>query len=405
MSTPDQPNEPAAPEGVRPDHPRIDPIVVESMPPRPARPAVKQRAEPRPRGGGSIALAVLLSLIAIGAAGYVGWQQWQQARGTAADNQSVASLQQRVGTMEGTLTGVSDQRASLDQRLSDAAAVNRSLREELLGQAERTRNLEDAVARLAEKSLSGHDAMLLDETESLLRMGGERYQLFHDAQGAAAAYALADQTLAAVNDGSFSGLRQSIGAEHDALVKSQPASQAGALQQLVALRGALAKLPLKPLDNPDQKSASDAWSRIKHALASVISIKRDNGAPLAVADARFARELAALDLAQAQAALLAYDSKDYAAALQRVDASLTTQFDSHSSEVQNAHATIAELARQLPPTAPVQLGAALSELRNLRSVHAISPQANPATSGTAAAPANAAPATTSSAPAATEVQP
>ena len=57
------------------------------------------------------------------------------------------------------------------KRLGDAAAVNRSLREELLGQSERTRNLEDAVAKLAEKSLSGHDAMLLDETESLLRMG------------------------------------------------------------------------------------------------------------------------------------------------------------------------------------------------------------------------------------------
>ena len=63
---------------------------------------------------------------------------------------------------------------------------------ELLGQGERTRQLEDAVAKLAEKSLSGHDAMLLDETESLLRMGAERYTLFHDAQGAAAAYALRD---------------------------------------------------------------------------------------------------------------------------------------------------------------------------------------------------------------------
>ena len=51
-------------------------------------------------------------------------------------------------------------------------------------------------------------------------------------------------------------------------------------------------------------------------------MQRDNGAPLAVADARFARELTALDLAQAQAALLAYDSKGYAAALQRVDGSL-----------------------------------------------------------------------------------
>ena len=162
--------------------------------------------------------------------------------------------------------GLSGQRASLDQRVDDAAAVNRSLREELLGQAERTRNLEDAVARLAEKSQSGHDAMLLDETDSLLRMGAERYTLFHDAQAAAVAYGLADQTLAAVNDGAFSGVRQSIQAEREALLKSEPVSQAGALRQLQDLRGALSDLPLKPRDSPVAGQATDAWSRDRKSV-------------------------------------------------------------------------------------------------------------------------------------------
>ncbi|MFC5527321.1 uroporphyrinogen-III C-methyltransferase [Rhodanobacter ginsengisoli] len=365
MSPADKPNEPTAPEGARPDPAAVDPLST-----RPSRPAAP-RPRPRSLGGGSLAL--LLSLVALAAAGYVGWQQWQQEQGRAVESEGVASLEQRVGALEGTLAGISSQRASLDQRLSDAAAVNRSLREELLGQAERTRNLEDAVAKLAEKSLSGHDAMLLDETESLLRMGGERYALFHDAQGAAAAFALADQTLSAVNDGAFSGLRQSIEAEHEALVKSQPASQAAALQQLVELRGRLASLPLKPLDSAPAGSATDAWSRIRHALASVISVQRDNGAPSAVADARFARELAALDLAQAEAALLAHDSQDYEAALQRVDSSLSSQFDDSAPSVQQARRTLTQLASQLPPNAPVQLGAALTELRNLRAVRALSP--------------------------------
>ena len=283
-----------------------------------------------------------------------------------------------MSSLETTLSTASDQRSSLSKRLDDAAAVNRSLREELLGQAERTRNLEDAVAKLAEKSLSGHDAMLLDETESLLRMASERYTLFHDAQGAAAAYALADQALAAVNDGAFNSLRQSINAEREALAKSQPASQASALQQLTELRGSLATLPLKPLDSAANPQSTDAWSRIRHALASMVSVQRDNGAPLTVADARFARELAALDLAQAQVALLAYDSKDYAAALHRVDSSLSTQFDGAAPAVQQARKTLAELASQLPTNAPVQLGAALTELRNLRAVHALSPAASTA---------------------------
>jgi uroporphyrin-3 C-methyltransferase len=376
MSNVDQSSEPAAPEGAR-----SDPLLVDPPPTRPMRDA-RTRSAPRPRGGGSLALAVLLSLIAVGACAYIGWRQWQQEQGMNAAVHDASDLRTRVSSLETTLAGVSGERSSLNQRLSDAAAVNRSLREELLGQAERTRNLEDAVAKLAEKSLSGHDAMLLDETESLLRMAGERYALFHDAQGAAAAYALADQTLAAVDDSAFSGLRQSIGAEREALAKSQPASQASALQQLTELRGELASLPLKSLDTADSTRPPDAWSRIGRALAQVVSVQRDNGAPLAVADARFARELTALDLAQAQAALLAYDSKGYAAALQRVDGSLASQFDVQAPAVQQARDTLRQLTRQLPTAAPVQLGAALTELRNLRSVHALAPAA-----GHAAAPA------------------
>lgn len=239
--------------------------------------------------------------------------------------------------------------------------------------------------------MSGQDASLLDETESLLRMAGERYTLFHDAQGAAAAYALADQTLAAVNDGAFSGVRQSIATERDALARSQPANQASALQQLTELRAGLATLPLKPLDSPSATSAPQTlWARIVHSLSSVVSVQRSNGAPLAVADARFARELAGLDLAQAQAALLAYDSNAYAAALQRVDAAMAAQFDGSNADVQQTRASLKQLGSALPATAPVRLGAALTELRNLRTVHALKPDTSngaPAASSSAAAPA------------------
>jgi uroporphyrin-3 C-methyltransferase len=376
MSDIDRSSDPVAPAGAR------------SPSAAAARPVA--RREPPPRGGGSLALAVLLSLVAVAVSGYVGWRQWQQEQGNAADSQGITSLQQRVATLETGLADVNGERRTLDQRLSDAAQVNRSLREELLGQSERTRNLEDAVAKLAEKSMSGHDAMLLDETESLLRMAGERYRLFHDAQGAAAAYELADQSLAAVNDGAYSGLRQSIGAEREALAKSQPAGQADALRQLTQLRGRLPTLPLKPLDTPDAGSVPGAWARIGHALGSVVSVQRDNGAPLAVADARFTRELAALDLAQAQASLLAHDSKGYAMALQRVDAALSAQFDDHAAAVQQARAVLAQLAAAAPQGEPVQLGAALAELHNLRAVHALKPgmdSAAPASSGSVTMPA------------------
>jgi uroporphyrin-3 C-methyltransferase len=345
---------------------------------RPQTPPSAGRKKPGPQRGGSVAFALLLSIVAVGGAGYIGWRQWQQERMAGQDNQTLANVQQRVGGMQQSLTALDSDRTALRQRLSDADQVNRGLREELLGQAERVRNLEDAVAKLSEKTLSGHDAMLLDETESLLRLGKERYDLFHDAQGAATAYAAADQSLAAVNDGAFSGLRQSVAAEHEALVKSQPASRTAALDTLTQLRADVANLPLKALDAPTDADTG-TWARVRRALSSVISIRRDNGAPLAVADARFARELASLDLAQAQLSLMAYDRDAYQAALQRVTATLGAQFDTGTPGVQQAQAQLAALSSQLPPTSTVQLGAALTELRNLRSVHALKPANDNAT--------------------------
>lgn len=353
-----------APSGARPDTST-----------RPARTAAPAR-----RGSGTLAVSLLLALVAIGGAGYVGWRQWHQEQNHAADNAALNAMKQRVETLESAFSASDSERNLLRQRLGDADQVNRSLREELLSQAERTRNLEDAVAKLSEKTLSGHDAMLLDETESLLRMAKERYDLFHDAQGAMAAYALADQALAAVNDGAFSGLRQSIGAEREALAKTQTTNLDTALATLSDLRAATLTLPLKPLDAAGDGAPSSGWSRVVSAIHDVVKVQRTNGAPLSVADARFARELASIDLAQAQAALLASDRDAYIAALKRADAGIVAQFDTHAPAVQQARLQLEALLAKAPG-ASVQLGSALNELRNMRAVHAL----KPASSSTAGA--------------------
>lgn len=340
----------------------------------PSDPARGNRPAPPARpGGGAAALALLLALIAIIGVGYIAWRQWQLLHVNAQSLRTTATLEERVNTMERQLSGTANQGNLLLQRLNDADQVNRSLREELLSHDQRMRDLEEAVGKLSEKTLSGQDAMRLDETESLLRMGTERYRLFHDAQAAAQAFALAGQTLAGVTDDAFKGVQQSIDAEHEALMKSQAADPAAMLGSLMQLRNGTPGLPLKPLDESGTQENESAWSRIWHALRSVVQIHRDNGAPIDIADARIARELVALDLAQAQAAVLAWDNDAATASLQRADAGLQAQFDQHSPAVQQAHQRIAALLAQLKPATPVKLGAALSELRNLRAVHALKP--------------------------------
>lgn len=347
--------------------------------------------QPPRRSGGTQALALLLALLAILGAGYVGWRQWQLAQGSAVGNASVATLQQRVAALESELRASDSTHADLQQSVQRMAQRDDALSAQLPALDERTRHLEDAVAVLAERTQAGREPILLDETESLLRMAAERYRLFHDAEGAEDAYQLADQTLAAVGDGTFVPVRQAIRAERDALARSHPQHQAQALQQLQALRASVPGLPLEPVDRPDTTN-DGVWARIGRALGGVIRVQRDNGGPLALQDARFVRELTVLDLAQAQAALLAHDDKAYADALQRADASLATQFDQEAPAVQQAHALLRQLATETQG-GPVQLGAALTELRNLRAVRALRPTTDSSAPG---APPGAAPAAAAS---------
>ncbi|WP_177191189.1 uroporphyrinogen-III C-methyltransferase [Luteibacter sp. UNC138MFCol5.1] len=355
-----------------------------------------RRVDPAPRrGGGALAIAILLSLAALGAAGYTAWTSWQMRQDLGAAN----GLRGQVDTLQAAVDATREENANLRRRLGDADAVSRSAREEMLGMSERTRNLEDAVANLSERSLSGHDAMLLDEAESLLRMAKERFALFGDASGALSAYDLADKTLAAVNDAAFAAVRQNVTAEREALSAIAPRARANDLATLAALRGQLTTLPLKSDDAKTAEGAEQGfWQRAGAALGSIVRVSHDDGTPIGLADDRIARELAALDVAHAEAAVLAYDDVGRQAALKRVDAVLAARFDTTAPSVQAARARIAALLASQAKGAEPKLGAALAELRNLRSVHALqggAPTSGPAKASSAPAPA---PAASASAP-------
>ncbi|UPG85299.1 uroporphyrinogen-III C-methyltransferase [Luteibacter aegosomatis] len=343
------------------------------------RPAKPPTAAPR-RGGGALAVSILLSLAALGAAGYTGWMVWNMRAELGAAN----GLGGQVGELRTQVAALTEENATLRRRVSDADGVNRSAREEMLGVSERTKNLEDAVANLSERSLSGHDAMLLDEAESLLRMAKERFALFGDASGALAAYDLADTTLAAVNDSAFAAVRRSLGAEREALVAIEPASRATDLATLADLRARIPTLPLKNPDDKPRQGERDFWQRAGDALGSIVKVSHDDGTPLGLADERIARELAALDVAHAESAVLAYDDAGRKAALERVDASLAARFDPASPDVRDVRARIAALLAGKTKGPQPQLGAALGELRNLRSVHALKDTAAPAPASSAA---------------------
>jgi len=337
--------------------------IVPSTPP--VAPAPSVSAPPR-RGG---AIALLIALAALLVAGVALWRAIEIQRGQGS---AEAALRDELRGKIDELARTSDQRKreldTLRTRLADTDSVNKSVREELLSLGERSRHLEDAIANLAEQRLTGRDALALNEAEFLLQLAEERLALFHDAQAALAAYRLADSALAAAEDPVFAGVRQTIGAEIQALEAAKPLETHATLAALEKIRTSLATFPAKP-DHPAAANAPP--SRFTALLQQFVRISNDDVDHPASRDIELSRSLAAVDLRAAEAALLARDPETYKSALARARASVAGGFDGDAATVKENLAEIDRLSSApLAPALP-ELGSALRELRNLRATRAL----------------------------------
>ena len=175
-------------------------------------------------------------LLLLAVLGWRGWHWWQARQVAGADAsppipaQQWQALDARIDALRG------DQRAQA-QRLQQADATNRVLRDELLGLGQRAALLEDSVSKLADPERHGAQALRLDEVELLLSQGEQRLQLFGDLDGARRAYALAAGVLDGIDDPAYLNLRQALVQERaalDALGADPKALAAGRLDAFAA---------------------------------------------------------------------------------------------------------------------------------------------------------------------------
>lgn len=354
-----------------------DPLSV--LPAPVENPPAPMPTPPPRRGTGGFGWLLLVLLLA--AAGYGYWRLQGIEQGHEATVQTETSAAQKlrdeVEALRRSADASKSEAQTLRTRLDDTAKVNDSLRAQVLGLSERARLSEDAIANLAEKRLSGHDALLLNEAELLLVLAQERYALFTDPAPSLAAYRLADAALAQANDAAFASVRQSINAEIAALGELQANNPSALQQSLAQLRESLAQLPTRQHD--EESSAAQPGSRFARVFGQFIRIRRDDdaGASFGRNDPLLARTLLDASLRDAQAALLVRDAQRWQQALTAARTQLAHDFDTASPEAAKAQATLDGLAKTaIAPPAPNVLGAALKELRNLRTTHSL--QAAPA---------------------------
>lgn len=160
-------------------------------------------------------LLLLLTLTGLGMMSWYGWRYWQ-AQSNAAQ-QAKLEEQQHWQSLNQTLQILRSGQDFAYKRLRDLDDTNRVLRDEILGLSQRSALLEQTVARLSDPNRHSTQALRLDETETLLRLGQQLLTIASDVDGARRAYSLAASTLEGLDDPGYLNLRQTLMQERNAL--------------------------------------------------------------------------------------------------------------------------------------------------------------------------------------------
>ncbi|HZH44027.1 MAG TPA: hypothetical protein VEY50_08110 [Lysobacter sp.] len=306
----------------------------------------------RPRRLG-IALLLLLVLAVLAV---LGWRAW--VRYDTRQRAELIGTDQRLGALDARIDGLRRDQRALVQRLQQADATNRVLRDELLGIGQRAALLEETVTRLADPDRHGAQALRLDEAELLLSLALQRAQLGGDVPGALRAYALAAGVLEGVNDPAYLSLRQTLLQERAALETIALAPRVRALAELDAFARTLTA---PRAAGAAERAPPQPWWR--RAFAGLIDV-RPTERTVARDEADRATALAALQLeiTLARAAAERSDRDGYRAALVRAEGWLRRLGASEAQRTRLRTLAEAPLALDVPT-----LGTTLEQLRRMRA--------------------------------------
>lgn len=305
-----------------------------------------------------VPLAVVAALVAAGA---WGWTQWQARQAAERARQDTAQLQ--LQALQDSVDALRRDQRSTSQRVQDAATTNRVLRDEMLGLSQRNALLEENLAKLADSTRHGAQALQLEEAELLLSQAGQRLAYADDVAGARRLYALAGTALDEVQGNDFLNLRQALMQERSAVDTLGPGRRAEVLAELDAFAKALAGVP-EQVGLPATPGSTAPWWHQVLAPFVTITPTRSQG-PLTEAERVAGWDALQLELTLARAAAERGDTPGFVQALDRVGLWLPRLWPD-SPALRERRAELHRLrARELRPSLP-EVGSTLQQLRALR---------------------------------------
>ena len=255
-------------------------------PPPPVAPARRSHA-------GALLLWLLVALV-LAAVGVFGWRYWQ-----AGERQRQSLAEQQRAALDARVESLRQLQRTQAQRLQQAEATNRVLRDELLGIGQRAALLEDSVSKLADPDRDGAQALRLDEIELLLGIGQQRLRLDDDIDGARRALALAAPLLDGLDDPAYLNLRQALAQEQAALqaLGADPRIHANVLLERIAA-GVDSATPARPAPSLREPWYQRLVGRLVHrqpTASAGLAQRPDRDAALAALQVEFSLARAAIE--------------------------------------------------------------------------------------------------------------
>ena len=320
-----------------------------------ASPSPSNSSPPRERSrAGGLLLWLLLGIVVSAA----GWHGWRDLKARQARIESLG-LQQRQA-LDARFEGLRSAQRAQAQRLQQAEATNRVLRDEVLGVGQRAALLEDSLSKLADPDRHGAQSLRLDEIELLLGIGQQRLRLADDIDGARRALALAAPLLDGIDDPAYLSLRQTLAQEQAAMeaLGADPRARANTL--LDALLAGLSAVPSAP---PATATRAPWYQRL---LARVVRVQPTAGIGLQQRPEREAA-LAALQVEATlvRAAIERRDAAAVASGLARIEGGLQRLLAGSPVLLQKQRIAAELRAIPLRSESPLS-GTALQQLRALR---------------------------------------
>ncbi|WP_368563973.1 uroporphyrinogen-III C-methyltransferase [Pseudoxanthomonas sp. UTMC 1351] len=313
---------------------------------------------PRRRSYGGL----ILLLLALGLLGFGAWRGWVWWQVRDAQAQAEAEAVQRIGALEARMEALRRDQRAQTQRIQDAAATNRVLRDEVLGLSQRGALLEESIAKLTDPNRHGPQALRLDEAEFLLSQASQRLNIAGDLKGARHAYELAAGALDGVDDHRLLNLKQVLAQERAAIDELSALPKTALSMDLDRLAAALTKLP-REATSPDTQHRP-AWQRL---LAPLVDVRPSQAGAIVAPSDRTAGEAALqIEISLARAALEHNDAEGFRTALNRVDTWLPRLWP-ESPPLRQIRLQLEKIrTAPLQPDLPV-LGSTLEQLRAARN--------------------------------------